>query len=163
MVGLVVILPILSLLPLGEPEVAIRAGRDSRGLPGSGDGELGDDAGRVIRPIWLSALSGNQRFPSAPLRCPRVAVGRGIANWVIIPVGVIRPIFSCRLGEPEIAVRPRRDPRRPLLGWDGELGDDTGRGDPPDLFAVVCSANQRLPSGPARSEARCRASGSRIR
>ena len=43
----VVIRPILLATVFGEPEVAVRAGRDARGAAaGRGDRELGDDAGR---------------------------------------------------------------------------------------------------------------------
>ena len=45
-----------------------------------GIGELGDDAGRVIRPIWLPPYSVNQRLPSGPAVIPSgslLAVGTG--------------------------------------------------------------------------------------
>ena len=55
----------------GEPEVAVRAGRDADGLAaGRGDGELGDAPAVVIRPILLASPSANQRLPSGPAVMP---------------------------------------------------------------------------------------------
>ena len=45
-------------------------------------------------------------------------------------------LVGIEFGEPELAVRPRRDANRPARGRrDRELGHDAGRGDAPDLVA----------------------------
>ena len=64
---------------------------------------------------------------------------------------MIRPIWLriVAFGEPEVAVRAGRDADGVAVGRrDRELGDDAGRGDPPDLVGRD-PVNQRLPSGPA--------------
>ncbi len=64
---------------------------------------------------------------------PLAAVG--IANSVVTPAVVIRPILLPeKLGEPEVAVGPGCDPARlaPRRRY-RELGDESGRRDPPDL------------------------------
>ena len=58
---------LLARIGLGEPEVAVRAGRDARGtLPDVGIGNSVMPPAGVIRPIWLAPFSVNQRFPSGP-------------------------------------------------------------------------------------------------
>ena len=78
----------------GEPEVAVRPGRDtSWSAAGRGDRESVMTPAVVIRPIWLHADSVNQRLPSGPAAMPTgplPAVGMG--NSVMTPAGVIRPI-----------------------------------------------------------------------
>ena len=83
----VVIRPILLRVVLGEPEVAVRAGRDARTVrcwPSEGR-ELGDDAGGVIRPILLASRFGE---PEVAVRAGRDAAGSravvGIGNSVIV-------------------------------------------------------------------------------
>ena len=104
---------------LGEPHVAVRAGRDPLGA-GGGHGVFGDGAGRGDPPDRVPAeVSVNHRLPSGPAAMP--PVGRrwspGTGNSVMVPAGVIRPIaVPADLGEPHVAVRAGRDALGPLSG-----------------------------------------------
>ena len=61
----------------GEPEVAVRAGRDPDGmLPAVGMANSVTMPAVVIRPILLHRFSVNQRLPSGPAVIPWAAVGR---------------------------------------------------------------------------------------
>ena len=78
-------------------------------------------------------------MPSGPAVMPKGPLPAvGIGNSVMTPAVVIRPILlPICFGEPEVAVRARRDAVRMAAGaWDRELGDDAGRRDPPDPVAA---------------------------
>ena len=127
---------------------------------GGGDRELGDDVGRrVDHPDLVGACSVNQRLPSGPAVIPlgsscAVGVGNSVMAWVVGLISPILPISerSARLGEPEVAVRARRDhlTGSELAVGTRELGDGVGRRvDHRRSGWRLYSVNQRLPSGPA--------------
>ena len=95
-VGLII--PIWLAPLLGEPEVAVGAGRDPVGIgAGGGDGELGDGVGRRVDHPDLVGRSDsvNQRLPSGPAVIPSgselaVGMGNSVMAWV---VGLIIPIL----------------------------------------------------------------------
>ena len=81
-----------------------------------------------MRPIRLPTCSVNQRLPSGPAVMPAGSLPALMptGNSVITPAVVMRPIrFADELGEPEVAVRPRRcrpEPHTCPRGADRELG-----------------------------------------
>ena len=95
----------------------------------------------VMRPMRLPLCSVNQRLPSGPAAMPvgPLLAEMPLLNSVTVPAGVMRPMrLPVGLGEPEVAVRPRRDAVRLAAGGDAaaELGDRAGRGDAADPVAV---------------------------
>ena len=91
----------------------------------------------VTRPILPTLSSVNQRLPSGPAAMPYgPLLAVGVRYSVTAPPGVMRPILLLvSLGEPEVAVRPRRDADRAAeRGRDGILGDRAGSGNPADPF-----------------------------
>ena len=124
----VVIRPILLASVFGEPEVAVRAGRDAVGpLPAVGIGNSVMTPAVVIRPIWLPTLSVNQRLPSGPaaIRLGSLpAVGSGNS---VIDAGRRDPadLVAGAFGEPEAAIRAGRDPDGHAVGRrDRKFGGD---------------------------------------
>jgi riboflavin biosynthesis pyrimidine reductase len=77
----------------------------------------------VIRPILLPLFSVNQRLPSGPAVMksgPLPPVGTG--NSVTTPAGVDPPdLVAADFGEPEVAIRARRDAVRLAAGRSSEL------------------------------------------
>ena len=102
---------------IGEPEVAVGAGRDRVGRgAGVRDGVLGDGVGRRVDHPDRSrrSVSANQRLPSGPAVIPtgsELAVGWR-SRLMASVVGLIVPTSAPRSGEPEVAVGPRGDSPR---------------------------------------------------
>ena len=84
---------------VGEPEVAVRTGRDRKGLADVvWSAQIANSVivpSGVIRPIWPAFHSVNQRLPSGPAAIPEGWLFFvGVANSVISPAVVMRPILS---------------------------------------------------------------------
>ena len=141
-VGLII--PIWLAYGLGEPEIAVGPGRDSRGdRSGRGDGELGDGVRRrVDHPDLVGTeASVNQRLPSGPVVIPAgplLAVGMGNSVMACV-VGLIIPIW---LAPDSVNQRLPSGPAVIPVGiavgrGDGELGDGVRRRvDHPDLVGT---------------------------
>ena len=104
----------------------------------------------VIRPIWLVSNSVNHRLPSGPPVMPEDAARRGQRELGDRPVGRDpADLVAAVLGEPELAVGSRRDPRIGFAVGDRELGRSRRTGVIRPILLLPYSVNQRLPSEPA--------------
>ena len=139
---------------LREPEVAIRADRDTKGLATSGGkGIFGEDApgGNLANlvPIDLSE-------PEIAIRAcrdifrPAICVMRNEMFGQRAPGGNLANLVRINLGEPEVAIRACRDVNRStLIARERIFGDDRfqTRVASPDLRARGISSNLRGAEG----------------
>ncbi len=116
---------------LGEPDVAIRAGRDALRvaaksvLTGPWQWEQGGAATGGDAPDAIPKGQGEPQVAIRPGRdAERVAIGRGDGEPGDVALGGDAPDLVRRRGEPQVAIRPGGDAIRTALGrGDGELGD----------------------------------------
>ena len=115
----------------------------------------------VIRPIRLPVYSVNQRLPSGPADdAVRAAARRDPGE---LGDGACRgdpaDLVAVVLGEPEIAVRPRRDAVGAARRRDGELGDRAAGGDAADLVVGILLGEPEVAVRSRRDAGRAAACG----
>ena len=130
--------PNLAAILLGEPQVAIRPGRDavrSAQCRGGVSFHCNAAAGRDARNVVPNEF----REPEIAIRAGRDARRiTGSRELSDAASGGDAPDLANEFREPEVAIRAGRDARRPATGrGGGELGDPATGGDAPDLARIA--------------------------
>ncbi len=125
----------------GEPQIAIRPGRDADGEATlRGDGELSDEARGSDAPDVVRTDFGEPEVairPGGDALSPAIGRGDGESGEAA-PGGDAPDVVRTVSGEPEVAIGPGRDAGRPAIGCgDGEHGESATGRDAPDVALAI--------------------------